>query len=272
MKSHARLQLELLLLLLLLIGCRPVSGGDSTSISRPRTTGVAATTGGGRGRAVGVGADRCDLSGDWVIYTRVGGGGSIPASTAESVHVAQAPDGSFTVTATATNQLFGSGQVQLDRHVALQLAHKLVPAPPPPPPAGCSTRASCNATCPKAHPMATCPGGPVYYCCGVCDGTYACPTNKGLAACACNAPPPPPVTSMSGTVQPACNIGERGHSACRRIANWLLRVPDRATPPRSAVELRRAGQHELRRPLAACHVEEGEPGGRRGARGVLLAL
>ena len=151
-------------------------------------------------------ATTCDLSGDWVANTRVGGGGSIPASTAETVHVAQAADGSFKVT--DAKGILGSGRVLPGRSVEITWAHAVSPTPSPPPPPSCATAVQCNTTCVKEykHQSAYCPGGPVYYCCGACHGTYACPTNKGLSACACNAPPPPPIIKMPGTVQPSCNI------------------------------------------------------------------
>jgi len=121
-------------------------------------------------------AGRCDLSGDWLANTRVGGGGSIPASTAETVRVAQAADGSFRVT-DAKGGAVGSGRVLADRNVELRFSTAVVPAPAPPPPASCATEQKCNAS----HPghVTKCPGGPVYYCCGICSGTYACRPTAG---------------------------------------------------------------------------------------------
>ena len=157
--------------------------------------------------AVVAAAAPCDLSGDWLALTRVGGGGTIPASEAATVRVTQSEAGRLTVTS-QDGTAIGTGRVSADRNVELHFAHPVSPSPTPPPPAPCATAAACNASCVKEqkHASTRCPGGPVYYCCGICYGTYACPTNAGLSACACNPPAPPPIATMPGTVQPSCNI------------------------------------------------------------------
>ena len=131
--------------------------------------------------AVAAAAAPCDLSGDWLALTRVGGGGSIPASDAATVRVSQSQDGRFTVSSPDGGTI-ATGQVLADRNVELHFAHPVTPSPPPPPPAPCATAAACNASCVKeqGHASTQCPGGPVYYCCGICTETYACPTNTGL--------------------------------------------------------------------------------------------
>ena len=185
--------------------------------------------------AVAAAAAPCDLSGDWLALTRVGGGGSIPASDAATVRVSQSQDGRFTVSSPDGGTI-ATGQVLADRNVELHFAHPVTPSPPPPPPAPCATAAACNASCVKeqGHASTQCPGGPVYYCCGICTETYACPTNTGLSACACNPPPPPPVVTMPGTVQHSCNIvlwdcGEPYSASCEGTsprATWKKINPD----------------------------------------------
>ena len=156
--------------------------------------------------AVAASASVCDLTGDWVVNTRLDTGGSVPGSNVSVVSITQQPDGSFT--AVTVNQSQGkvwTGTIDTNRHLKVELStldalsvHQGV---------NCTTEASCKTTCPA---MSTCPAHllnpEVYYCCGACNGAFACPTNVGLLDCACNAPPPAPLTQMSGTIQPACSV------------------------------------------------------------------
>ena len=177
------------------------------------------------------GAAVCDLSGEWLLNHRVGGGGNVPASLATSITVKQAADGSFTASCTGscdqhvTNWTTRLGSVNADRHVETWLPtnapwdHHAEPnvqlmigrkdtlaALLPTTDINCTTEAECKATCKgSGTSYGACSTG-VYYCCGKCNGVYTCPTNSGLADCACNPPPPTPLNRTRGTVQPSCKV------------------------------------------------------------------
>eukprot|EP01047_Picozoa_sp_COSAG01_P013246 COSAG01_NODE_616_length_14815_cov_8.518076_17_plen_269_part_00 len=155
----------------------------------------------------------CDLSGDWLVNTRVGAGRALPASNATTAHVVQRADGSFVATSTdpaSTGWSTQAGRVEANRHVTASCQSGCA-APTIHP--DCSTAAKCNATC-GPNPSggfhsALCAADGVYYCCqpdSGCNGVHRCPSNKGLADCACTTPPPPPASGSVGTVQPSCSV------------------------------------------------------------------
>ena len=143
-------------------------------------------------------ASACDLSGDWLVNTRVGTGGTLPASNATTAHVVQKADGSYVATSTdpaATGWATQTGHVGANRHVTASCtAGCAAPAKH----ADCSTAAKCNATCGPTPSggfhSALCAADGVYYCCqpdSGCNGVHRCPSNKGLAHCACTPSPVP---------------------------------------------------------------------------------
>ena len=191
----------------------------------------------------------CNLSGEWLYNRRTGGGmpsTALPASVAATITVTQAADGTFDLVssnATITGWARREGRVDANRHVTTWLPaaasvsptassvpvqrvtqrpgtwepsatrNDLVGWRAPSSSINCSTAAACGATCNDGKPGGSACSDGVYYCCGYCTGSHACPTNKGLQACACNPPSPAPLNFTNGTVQPQCSVvlWECGH-------------------------------------------------------------
>ena len=182
----------------------------------------------------------CDLSGEWLYNRRTGGGmpsTALPASVATTITVKQV-SGLFDLVssnATITGWARRKGRVDTNRHVTTWLPEEHPAAMPlrqpvqqsspaatrndlaswraPAGSINCTTATSCGATCNDGKPGGSACSDGVYYCCGYCTGSWSCPTNKGLQACACNPPPPAPLNLTNGTVQPQCSVvlWECGH-------------------------------------------------------------
>ena len=107
-------------------------------------------------------------------------------------------------------------------------------------PIDCTTEDSCKKTCSGPNDFySSCSDG-VYYCCGACSGVHSCPTNPGLASCACDPPPPASLPSCSGAkpaafpsqVDPAhCSSCEYGTAMTNLFADIRTVGPNASAAP-----------------------------------------